>query len=408
MWNPVSTRPSIGGITGRPPAAIKTFAAASRRPSTSSSPPPPGKRPDEARRPFDERDVRRSGGPVVATRGGDRVDPPEHTVADRCPVGAVEARRDPELVGVLRFECSIGGQHEHLRRDAPPIEAGPSEHAALDDGDLPVGEEVRDRVARSGADDDQVEVLWAAHTAEWNTARPPNVPRRCMLRRRTARCCVAALPDAASQRWPISRGRVSEVFPRRSGDGFIRCSDGHIRWGVYGAAGVVFVWRGPNGPEVMLQRRSMMAHEGGTWSCAGGALDQGETPVIAALREAAEEVGPTPGQVRLLGQYVFAAGDGLDLHDHRRRGRGAVRRLDQLRDRCGRLVPARRSGPAPAAPRVRGRMATSRRDHRHESTRRAALTRRRRPHRDRPHRGGIVQTSVGRGSPVVSAPWLES
>lgn len=50
----------------------------------------------------------------------------------------------------------------------------------------------------------------------------------------------------------------------------------------------------------------MMAHEGGTWSCAGGALDQGETPVIAALREAAEEVGPPPGQVRLLGQYVFA------------------------------------------------------------------------------------------------------
>lgn len=89
----------------------------------------------------------------------------------------------------------------------------------------------------------------------------------------------------------------------------MRCSDGHVRWGVFGAAGVVFVHRGPDGPEVMLQRRSMMAHEGGTWSCAGGALDEGEGPLEGALREATEEVGAPPGDVRVVGEYVFTPAD---------------------------------------------------------------------------------------------------
>jgi 8-oxo-dGTP pyrophosphatase MutT (NUDIX family) len=96
------------------------------------------------------------------------------------------------------------------------------------------------------------------------------------------------------------------VFERRSGDGFIQCGDGHVRWGVFGAAGVVFVHRDEQGTtRVMLQKRSALAHEGGTWSCAGGALDQGELPVEGALREATEEVGEVPGTPRVVGQYVF-------------------------------------------------------------------------------------------------------
>ncbi len=104
----------------------------------------------------------------------------------------------------------------------------------------------------------------------------------------------------------------------RSGDGFMRCADGHVRWGVYGAAGVLFVTRdtdsaGAAGPDdcetagvfVMLQLRSGFAHEGGTWSCAGGALDLGETPLEGALREASEEVGAAPAQRHVLGEYVF-------------------------------------------------------------------------------------------------------
>jgi 8-oxo-dGTP pyrophosphatase MutT (NUDIX family) len=100
---------------------------------------------------------------------------------------------------------------------------------------------------------------------------------------------------------------------RRSGDGFMRCSDGHVRWGVFGAAGVVFVLRHPTDisapPLVMLQQRSAFSHEGGTWSCAGGAMDEGETPVEAALREASEEVGDIPAEHRVIGQYVFEPAD---------------------------------------------------------------------------------------------------
>ena len=96
---------------------------------------------------------------------------------------------------------------------------------------------------------------------------------------------------------------------RRTGDGFLQCSDGHVRWGVYGAAGVVFVVRFPDGPRVMLQKRSAFAHEGGTWSCAGGALDFGESPLEGALREASEEVGEIPGDVTVLGSTVFAPAD---------------------------------------------------------------------------------------------------
>lgn len=97
------------------------------------------------------------------------------------------------------------------------------------------------------------------------------------------------------------------VHERRTGDGFMRCGDGHVRWGIFGAAGVIFVHRNGDGtaPRVMLQKRSAMAHEGGTWSCAGGALEQGEMPYDGALREASEEVGTIPGTPRLIGQYVF-------------------------------------------------------------------------------------------------------
>jgi len=93
----------------------------------------------------------------------------------------------------------------------------------------------------------------------------------------------------------------------RSGDGFVRGSDGHVRWGIYGAAGVVFVVADPeHGPLVLLQLRSGFSHEGGTWSCPGGALDAGESALDGALREASEEVGIPPEPVRLLGEHVFA------------------------------------------------------------------------------------------------------
>lgn len=99
---------------------------------------------------------------------------------------------------------------------------------------------------------------------------------------------------------------MPEVGGGRSGDGFMRCGDGQVRWGVFGAAGVVFVHRSTNEVAVMLQLRSGFAHEGGTWSCAGGALDAGETPLAGALREAEEEVGRAPTGHHQIGEHVFA------------------------------------------------------------------------------------------------------
>jgi 8-oxo-dGTP diphosphatase len=98
---------------------------------------------------------------------------------------------------------------------------------------------------------------------------------------------------------------VGGVYERGTGDGFIRCSDGHVRWGIYGAAGVVFVLHDGDDTLVMLQKRSAMAHEGGTWSCAGGALHQAEMPLDGALREATEEVGPIPEPYHVVGEHVF-------------------------------------------------------------------------------------------------------
>jgi 8-oxo-dGTP diphosphatase len=89
----------------------------------------------------------------------------------------------------------------------------------------------------------------------------------------------------------------------------MRCSDGHVRWGRFGAAGVLFVHADGGTPRVMLQLRSAFAHEGSTWSCAGGALDEGESAFDGAMREAGEEVGEPTSSATLVGEHVFAPAD---------------------------------------------------------------------------------------------------
>jgi 8-oxo-dGTP diphosphatase len=117
--------------------------------------------------------------------------------------------------------------------------------------------------------------------------------------------------EPPAERWFVIAHDFDEaswMTKRRSGDGFLRCSDGHIRWGIFGAAGAVFVQRQSDpeaGPLVLLQKRSAMSHEGGTWSCAGGALDEGETPYEGGLREVSEEIGEVPQDHRILGEYAF-------------------------------------------------------------------------------------------------------
>ena len=89
------------------------------------------------------------------------------------------------------------------------------------------------------------------------------------------------------------------------GDGWTRCAQGHRHWGLYGAAGLLLVAPGPDGTaQVLLQHRAVWSHHGGTWGIPGGARAGGETAVQAALREAAEETGVAPGQVRVLDEIV--------------------------------------------------------------------------------------------------------
>jgi 8-oxo-dGTP diphosphatase len=80
-----------------------------------------------------------------------------------------------------------------------------------------------------------------------------------------------------------------------SGDGFVTLSDGSVRWGRFGAAGVLVRHVGADGEiAYFLARRSVHCHMGGTWAVPGGALDDGEEPLAGALREFAEEIGHEP------------------------------------------------------------------------------------------------------------------
>jgi 8-oxo-dGTP diphosphatase len=82
------------------------------------------------------------------------------------------------------------------------------------------------------------------------------------------------------------------------GDGWVVCEQGHRHWGRHGAAGLLVRRRGDGGDRVVLQHRADWSHQGGTWGVPGGARDSDESPLRAALREAAEEAGIEPDQVR--------------------------------------------------------------------------------------------------------------
>lgn len=83
-----------------------------------------------------------------------------------------------------------------------------------------------------------------------------------------------------------------------SGDGFITVEDGTLRWGRFGAAGVLVRCADDNEGSwwYFLARRSEWCHQGGCWAIPGGALHKGESPVDGALREFAEEIGAVLGE----------------------------------------------------------------------------------------------------------------
>jgi 8-oxo-dGTP diphosphatase len=84
---------------------------------------------------------------------------------------------------------------------------------------------------------------------------------------------------------------------RKPGDGFVWCSGGHRHWGTNGAAGLLLV-----DPDrgILLQHRASWTHQGSTWALPGGAIQDGESPRTAAIREAGEEAAVPERAVRMI------------------------------------------------------------------------------------------------------------
>jgi 8-oxo-dGTP diphosphatase len=78
-------------------------------------------------------------------------------------------------------------------------------------------------------------------------------------------------------------------------------ADGSLRWGRFGAAGLLARHIDADGsPWYFLARRSLHTHQGGTWALPGGALDHGESPEEGAIREFGEEIGTPLGPYRVV------------------------------------------------------------------------------------------------------------
>ena len=91
----------------------------------------------------------------------------------------------------------------------------------------------------------------------------------------------------------------------RDGDGWAQCERGHRHWGLHGASGLLAVHHDTLGvPYVLMQKRSLWSHHGGTWGLPGGARDSHEDAVASALREAREEAALGGDGLRVQGVYL--------------------------------------------------------------------------------------------------------
>ena len=74
-------------------------------------------------------------------------------------------------------------------------------------------------------------------------------------------------------------------------------------WGTFGGAGAIFLARDTG--RLLLTRRSPRVLQPGTWGTVGGALDHGEGPAEAVIRETREELGVQVEHEDLHLCYVF-------------------------------------------------------------------------------------------------------
>lgn len=74
-------------------------------------------------------------------------------------------------------------------------------------------------------------------------------------------------------------------------------------WGAFGGAGGIFL--ACDTGRLLLTRRSHRVLQPGTWGTVGGALDHGESPEEAVIRETREELGIHPQHEDLHLCYIF-------------------------------------------------------------------------------------------------------
>ena len=99
-----------------------------------------------------------------------------------------------------------------------------------------------------------------------------------------------------------------------SADRWIVCSKGHVHWGALGGAGLLLRHAPASGaPEFLLTQRSRTVDQAGTWGVPGGAIREGESPEVAALREAREELAVLP-VYRIMSVEVQDCGGGWLFH----------------------------------------------------------------------------------------------
>ena len=188
---PASARPGTSGIIGRAPAAITTCRPSMRDGSGGGDHLEPALA-DEPAAAGVHGDVGALERAVAPAALGDGVDATEHPVADVAPVDGVDVGIDAEPGGVLDGLHDVGGVHEHLRRDAPPVHAGAAEVPLLDDRDRQVVElGAEDGVAAAGSDDDEVVLLEAVHCGN-------GTGRRCWRDVRPAACVQASTRTGGS------------------------------------------------------------------------------------------------------------------------------------------------------------------------------------------------------------------
>lgn len=82
-------------------------------------------------------------------------------------------------------------------------------------------------------------------------------------------------------------------------------------WGKRGAGCIILAL---DTGKICLPLRSQYVEQPNTWGTWGGAIDQGESPEVAAMREVREEAGYT-GPIKLIPLYVFEHSSGFKYYN---------------------------------------------------------------------------------------------